>query len=477
MLIKKADDKAAAVAELEALQAHAKGSGRRRIEEEQRAVRAGVKGERDAAYLIDFEFERSQDMAVIHDLRLEFEGRVAQIDHLLIHRSLHCFVLETKHFHTGLNITETGEFLRATGRKEGFEGMPSRLDFGWLVLALKARLRRVRIIALTCGTVLSGTLILSTTSAHLNQDPEPKATTTPRLFGHYFITGDRARLPMRSWLPEVGQVKAVIVALHGFNDYSAFFEGPGNYFKYYGIASYAYDQRGFGGAPERGSWAGTPTYLHDLSEFIRLIRDRHPGVPTYLLGESMGAAEIIVALTDHRPPPAEGIILSAPAVWAWNTMPWYQRDLLWLAAHSVPWLELTGKRLHVLASDNIEMPRALHRDPWVIKETRVDTIYGLVDLMSQAFERAKRLNQSTLVLYGELDEIIPKQPVYQLLKTVPQNGDWHVAFYKQGYHLLLRDLQAPRLWQDIAAWIENPARGLPSGADRRAIAVLGGDHS
>jgi len=126
MLIKKADDRAA-VAELEALQTCAKSTGRRRIEEELRAVRAGVKGERDSAYLIDFAFERSEDMAVIHDLRLEFDGRVAQIDHLLIHRSLQCFVLETKHFHAGLKITEAGEFLRATDRKGGFEGMPSPL--------------------------------------------------------------------------------------------------------------------------------------------------------------------------------------------------------------------------------------------------------------------------------------------------------------------------------------------------------------
>jgi hypothetical protein len=51
-------------------------------------------------------------MAVIHDLRLDIDGRVAQIDHLLIHRSLNCFVLETKQVHAGLKITETGEFLR-----------------------------------------------------------------------------------------------------------------------------------------------------------------------------------------------------------------------------------------------------------------------------------------------------------------------------------------------------------------------------
>lgn len=66
-------------------------------------------------------------MAVIHDLRLVIDGRVAQIDHLLIHRTLDVFVLETKHFHAGLKITENGEFLRWNRYKKAYEGMSSPL--------------------------------------------------------------------------------------------------------------------------------------------------------------------------------------------------------------------------------------------------------------------------------------------------------------------------------------------------------------
>jgi hypothetical protein len=127
MLIKKADDKSAILVELEAL-AKSAGSGKRReIEEELRTLRAGLKGERDAAYLIDFEYGKSPEMAVIHDLRLDIDGRVAQIDHLLIHRSLNCFVLETKHVRSGVKITETGEFLRWNDWKKTYEGMASPL--------------------------------------------------------------------------------------------------------------------------------------------------------------------------------------------------------------------------------------------------------------------------------------------------------------------------------------------------------------
>ncbi len=295
--------------------------------------------------------------------------------------------------------------------------------------------------------------------------------TAPRLSKTQFITADGTALPMRGWLPADHHSKALIVALHGFNDYSNFFAQPGAYFSQHGIACYAYDQRGFGGSPRRGLWPGVNAYTNDLAQFTRLVQLRHPGVPVYLLGESMGAAVIISAMTEDHPPLADGIILSAPAIWGRQLMPWYQRWLLWVGAHTVPWLTVTGKGLHIMASDNIEMLRGLGRDPLVIKETRVDAIYGLANLMDRALARSIRLNRSTLVLYGEHDEVVPKQPLYLLLRHLARNQQKRVAFYKDGYHLLLRDLRAKLPWQDIAAWIENHHKPLPSGADKRVAQV------
>lgn len=127
MLLKSADNKDGGVAELERLLTVAPADRRFKIEQELRAVRAGTKGEKDAAYLIDFDFEESKFWMVIHDLRLDVGGRVAQIDHLLLDRTLTAFVLETKHFHSGMKITEEGEFLRWNDFKKTFEGMASPL--------------------------------------------------------------------------------------------------------------------------------------------------------------------------------------------------------------------------------------------------------------------------------------------------------------------------------------------------------------
>jgi hypothetical protein len=109
MLLKMADRKDTAIAELERLAAVAPANRKADIEQELRNMRSGLRGEQEAAYQIDFHLKESKRTVVIHDLRLDIAGRIAQIDHILIHRTLNVFVLETKHLHAGIKITEEGE--------------------------------------------------------------------------------------------------------------------------------------------------------------------------------------------------------------------------------------------------------------------------------------------------------------------------------------------------------------------------------
>lgn len=326
--------------------------------------------------------------------------------------------------------------------------------------------------------IIAALLMVALTGCMPMTYPPGAKSNAARLSENNFLTEDGANLPLRHWLPKT-YPHAVLIALHGFNDYSRFFQQPGEYFSQQGIACYAYDQRGFGASPKRGLWAGEAAYIDDLNTLVRLVKQRYPDRPVYLLGESMGGAVIINAMSLAKMPEVAGIILVAPALWARETMPWYQTGLLWTLAHSLPWLTLTGEGVKVMPSDNIEMLRALGRDPWVIKGTRIETVYGLADLMDAAFNSATQLRANTLMLYGEKDEIIPKPPTYAFLQKflATEAAEKTVAFYSQGYHMLLRDLQAPTAWKDIAAWINNRPEKLPSGADNRARQVLSDLHS
>src|SRR5689334_14848333 len=69
---------------------------REAIEEEIRNIRSGARGEKQAAYHIDFRLKDGKNYTVIHDLRLEHGGRVAQIDHLIIGRFFDIILVESK---------------------------------------------------------------------------------------------------------------------------------------------------------------------------------------------------------------------------------------------------------------------------------------------------------------------------------------------------------------------------------------------
>lgn len=317
--------------------------------------------------------------------------------------------------------------------------------------------------------MLLGLLLVGCTPVMMVPGP---STSAAHLTADSFITADGAQLRLSRW--PVSHPKAIVIALHGFNDYRRFFSAPGEFLQKQQIYSYTYDQRGFGENASPGLWAGNDAYVDDLKLLVHLLTAEHPNLPIYLLGESMGGAIIIDAMSRADKPAVAGVILSAPAVWGRKTMPWYQTSLLWTLSHTMPWLSLTGKGLDIMPSDNIEMLRALGRDPWIIKETRVDAIYGLTNLMDAALAAADKLEADTLLLYGEKDQIVPRAPTQQFVQGLlhKQQGKHTIAYYENGYHMLLRDLQAPVIWQDIAHWVLGDKVALPSGAERNLGKLL-----
>ncbi|MBV9653765.1 MAG: lysophospholipase [Acetobacteraceae bacterium] len=285
-----------------------------------------------------------------------------------------------------------------------------------------------------------------------------------------FAMPDGARLPYRQWLPD-GEPAAVVLALHGMNDSRDAWEIPAADFARAGIAVFAPDQRGFGEAPGRGFWPGDAALVADARTMADTLRRRYPRARLILMGESMGAAVLMCLATGADPPPADGYVLVAPAVWGRAEMNILLRASLWLATGIAPGLELTGAPVRKVASSNRAAIVRLSTDPLTIRRTRVDAVHGLVDLMDAALAAAPRFSAPALFLYGGHDELVPDAATAATWRALPAGE--RRAFYPNGYHLLLRDLDRARPIGDIEAWIRDPASPLPSGAEPAARQWLG----
>lgn len=290
----------------------------------------------------------------------------------------------------------------------------------------------------------------------------------PRLEADRLVAHDGTRLGLTVW-PVAGDAEpwAVIVGVHGMNDYAEAFTLAAPIWAEAGVTTYAYDQRGFGRSPQRGIWGGTELMIEDLRTACALVRARHPGAVLAVVGESMGGAVAIAAFGSERPPDTDRLILSAPAVWGWDSQPLLYKSSLWLGAHTFGAWAATPPRLFtrgIIACDNIEHLQRMREDRNLLFQTRIDAVYGLVGLMQRAAVGVKAIKRPPPVFYayGMNDLIIKEEPTLVAARQL-RPGD-RSAHYARGYHMLTRDLQGPVVSRDMLSFIRDPAAPLPSGA-------------
>ncbi|WP_170984629.1 alpha/beta hydrolase [Rhodoligotrophos defluvii] len=281
----------------------------------------------------------------------------------------------------------------------------------------------------------------------------------PHLEKDAAVMADGYRLPLTTWAAK--RPKAVMIAVHGFNAYSGDFALAAPWFAKRGVTVYAYDQRSFGKTAQRGIWPGSDVLVDDLKTVTALIKAQHPKLPVYVMGMSMGGAVTMVALSQGLD--AAGAILVAPAIWGWQAMNPLYKSALWLVAHTAPAATATGSGLDIWPTDNIDVLRAMGKDELYIRETRFDSVYGLVTLMDEAYSIAPRLKTPLLYLYGANDQLVPKGPTAAVMASL--RGPRTLAYYDQGWHMLLHDKQRETVYRDILSWIENHAAPLPSGRE------------
>lgn len=298
----------------------------------------------------------------------------------------------------------------------------------------------------------------------------PQATPGhPIITSGYFALPGGVRQPYRLYAAQ-GPVTAVILALHGYTDSRDGWDMLAATLTPHGIAIYAPDLSSFGASKNRGHWPGTDVLLSQARIEAAQLRAQYPGVKFYIMGESMGGALGLLLGATPNPVPADGYILSAPAVWGGTAMNPFYRETIHAAAFFAPGKRFTGQSLHVRASDNMAALIAFGEDPLTIHAPRLDNIAGLVTLMGQAQAACAKFNQHALILYGGHDELIPPEAMRACWNAIPTRAPVTLAFYPHGYHLITRDLDRAIPSADILAFIEN--RTLPSSAPSAATIFL-----
>ncbi|MFK7941901.1 MAG: alpha/beta fold hydrolase [Paracoccaceae bacterium] len=262
------------------------------------------------------------------------------------------------------------------------------------------------------------------------------------------LASNGSKVVASEWLPR--DPRAVIVALHGFGDYGQLtFRGPATAWAEQGIATIAPDQRGFGRNASRGRWPGADGLIADAENYVAQARARFPCTPVVLLGHSMGGGVALAAAPRSQP---DALVLATPAIWGGRALNPLHRLASWVAATTVPERRFTGKGVvRIIPSDNRDALWALWADPLYLAPPSAREIQGLVRITDRASEAVGRTQVPALLLLGSKDQIVPSKRVRSVFARLQGHRD--VIEYDDGWHLIFRDLQASRVWNDVARYV------------------------
>ena len=277
------------------------------------------------------------------------------------------------------------------------------------------------------------------------------------------VSFDGAELGLTVWETETAP-DIVIVGIHGMNDYANAFHMAAPYWAANGVKTYAYDQRGFGRSHGRGEWPEEELMREDLRTVIKLVRAQYPDTTLAVVGISMGGAVAMSAFGSDRPPEGvDRVVFSGPGLRGWGSIPMVQRVALWTSVRVRPgWVVRPPRFVKIEPSDNIEMLRRLWSDPLGLKTNKIEQVHGVVSLMESAHHAAKELptDLPMLLTYGAKDIVIPERGVRRTARQLPAHV--RTAYYPDGYHMLLRDLQSEVVFEDVLTFLRDPQASLPS---------------
>ncbi|MFD1956429.1 alpha/beta hydrolase [Paenibacillus thailandensis] len=263
------------------------------------------------------------------------------------------------------------------------------------------------------------------------------------------VCRDGAELYVREWQPSEGVVKGLVCLLHGMGEHGERYSHLAKALAEDGFAVIAPDQRGHGRTP--GKRGHIPPYaaMDDAETVLREAMDRHPFVPAFLYGHSMGGNIALNCALRYKPP-IRGLVLSSPWLRLAFRPPavkvWLGRGI---ARLSPEFSQPTGLR-----KEDLYRPGYIREteDPYVHTSITVSSFLDLEETGKWALRHAASLHCPLLLLHGTADRITSWAASAELSDTLGERCRF--LSWQDGLHELHNDAEGKEVIYAVSNWMQ-----------------------
>ena len=273
----------------------------------------------------------------------------------------------------------------------------------------------------------------------------------------------------QAWLPQ-DPVRAVVVIVHGVHEHSGRYAHVGDRLAGVGYAVYAADHRGHGRSDgRRANIERMTSIVADLSSFMRFAIERHPDLPVFMIGHSLGGLialhyAIASASTTRGFGGAEpmiapdGLVVSGAAVEVLVGSA-LQRRLAGVLSALVPNLGVATMDASHKISRDPEVVRAYQEDPLVYRgKLKARTGAEILAAMENLPAHLPMLTVPLLLLHGTEDRICAPRGSTMVHDTA-SSPDKTLRRYQGLYHEVFNEPERETILADVISWLN---RHLPA---------------
>ncbi|HEY1516735.1 MAG TPA: alpha/beta fold hydrolase, partial [Solirubrobacteraceae bacterium] len=257
------------------------------------------------------------------------------------------------------------------------------------------------------------------------------------------INGVRGTIFVRRW--DTNDPQRIVILVHGIGEHSGRYEHVAERLVADGAVVYAPDHRGHGRSDgERGQVEDVEVLVDDLAKVVALAQGEHPGVPSALLGHSLGGiiATRLVQRGDHD---LSALVLTGPAI---GGNPAFEGLL---AMDPIPDVPID--------------PAVLSRDPKVGEAYASDplvyhgplgrpTLEAILVTAVGAIADGPRLGAlPTLWLHGEEDALAPLAPTRAAIEHI-RGDQLEEQIYPGARHEILNETNREEVLDEVASFLD-----------------------